>query len=121
MFALQVAPLLEELALYTAIGPALQKRKIDVEYIISSTRGMTFGTLIDQVESEDLRSVLGMGGGPSAFYRVLRRFTVTHFDFELFSPTYGSGCGIYDGGMGNTCVPLGGFWYRGLWKDRSWI
>lgn len=45
----QVAPLLEELTAYTALGPKLRRRKIDVNHIIDSMEGREFGDLIDQV------------------------------------------------------------------------
>lgn len=44
-----MAPLLEELTSYTALGPKLRKRKIDVDHIVSSMEGKQFGDLIDQV------------------------------------------------------------------------
>ena len=44
-----MAPLLEELTSYTALGPKLRKRKIDVDYMVDSMEGKMFGDLIDQV------------------------------------------------------------------------
>lgn len=48
-FQQQVAPFLEELGSYTMIGPALRKRKVDVDHIIASTEQLTVGKLMDQV------------------------------------------------------------------------
>ncbi|CAM9246111.1 unnamed protein product, partial [Laminaria digitata] len=44
----QVAPFLGELGSYTVLGPALRKRKVDVDHIIASTERMTVGKLMDQ-------------------------------------------------------------------------
>lgn len=44
-----MAPLLEELASYTALGPKLRRRKIDVDYMVDSMDGKMVGDLIDQV------------------------------------------------------------------------
>ena len=45
----QVAPFLDELLSYTMLGPALRKRKVDVDHIVASTERMTVGQLMDQV------------------------------------------------------------------------
>lgn len=45
----QVAPFLDDIGSYTVLGPALRKRKVDVDHIIASTKGMTVGGLMDQV------------------------------------------------------------------------
>lgn len=45
----QVAPFLKDIGSYTVLGPALRKRKVDVDHIIASTKGMTVGGLMDQV------------------------------------------------------------------------
>lgn len=45
-----MAPLLEELTSYTALGPKLRKRKIDVDHMVDSMEGKVVGDLIDQVD-----------------------------------------------------------------------
>lgn len=44
-----MAPLLEELTSYTALGPMLRRRKIDVDHLVDSMEKKKFGDLIDQV------------------------------------------------------------------------
>lgn len=57
-----MAPLLEELASYTVLGPTLRNRKIDVDHMIDSTEGLTVGDLLDRV-----RGWLAGTADPSCF------------------------------------------------------